>query len=95
MPDRRPPRELTDDDEWLSAAGVEDRTGSRVVLEGGPLDGRTAHLRDSSYRLWVAIGNGDTVVRSARDRPSEATAVDLIGWYEFDQEDETLRWHPE
>lgn len=69
--------------------------GYRLELQGGPLAGRTARLRDSRFRLWVLRdAGGELAVRGAvmlfaDDVPDGARSE---GFYSFSHGDEAMVW---
>ena len=96
------PEAYRDDDGWYSNhwrsnpanADLDLGTaGYRLELVDGPLAGRTARLRDSRFRLWVAspAQGGELVVRGAIDRP-DLQGVTLLGAYAFSHGDEAMVW---
>jgi hypothetical protein len=98
------PEAYHDDAHWYSShwrrnpanADVDLGTaGYRLELVDGPLAGRTARLRDSRFRLWVAspTQGGELIVRGAITRP-ELQGVTLLGAYEFAHSVEGMIWTP-
>lgn len=91
--------EWADDRAWYPA-GWRDRTGEwadapgvRVALLGGPLDGRTATLRDSAFRLWVGWRGRELIVHASRARPEQLPAgARLVGCYVMHFDPPGLRW---
>ena len=67
--------------------------GIRAVLEGGPLEGRTAHVTDRESNLWIGRGEGgDLIVTDGRSAPSLPPGAELLGRYRFDAQNECLVW---
>jgi hypothetical protein len=81
--------------QWRSNAADLGTAGYRLELVDGPLAGRTARLRDSRHRLWVASPEqgGELIVRGAIARP-DLQGVTLLGAYEFSHGDEAMVWTP-
>ena len=98
------PRAYFDDDSWYASDWRQDpanaahdlgTAGYPLELLGGPLAGRTARLRDSRFRLWVAAPavGGDLIVRGGKARP-DLQGVTLLGSYGFSHGDEAMIWTP-
>lgn len=84
--------------EWRRDPGNADHDlgheGYRLELTGGPLAGKTARLRDSRFRLWVArTPSGELVVRGAIEQPA-SQGVEPLGSYGFSHEAEAMLWSP-
>lgn len=96
---------MPDDPAWYpadwrpedAAPGDEIPTGGlRTLLNGGPLDGRTAHVTDREASLWVGWSEaGELLVRSGMTPPAMPPGGRLVGRYVWHPADEALAWVPE
>lgn len=80
---------------WRSKPGHKRQfPGIRVVLEGGPLHGRTGHLSDPRWSLWVARvpSREELVVKGSVAAPHVPEGGRVLGRYTFSEADEALRW---
>lgn len=78
----------------VDGAGLYRPRGEPVELRGGgPLDGREGHVYNGGEALWVAIAEGEFVVRSALSRPVDLPAgASLLGRYVLDVRNRSLVW---
>lgn len=67
-----------------------------MLLEGGPFDGRSAHVTDSDCALWVAKddAHGDFIAVGWVERPPLPEHSRLVGRYVYVAADELLVWEP-
>lgn len=78
---------------WGQSGPEFELRGIRVVLEGGPLAGQTAHMTDREGVLWVARSpEHGLVVTDGTERPALPADANLVGWYRLDEEREALTW---
>lgn len=103
LSDAEPSAKYSDDAGWYSSEWRRDpdnadhdlgNDGYRLELLDGPLAGKTARLRDSRFRLWVARSpRGELVVRGAIEEPA-TRGVEPLGSYGFAHEAEAMLWRP-
>lgn len=67
-----------------------------MLLECGPLDGRTAKLLDDRFALWVAKDDAEheLIVRSSVGAPALPPSCRLLGCYRYVAAEEWMAWCP-